>query len=407
MMTDSRSRIGELELSNVRQVLKGQFRTSSSSMMTKKLEERFAEVFRTKYAVSFVNGTASLHAALAAAGVGKGDEVIVPPLTMASTSLAVLHANATPIFADVDPETWTIDPASIRKRTTRRTKAIVPVALYGLPPDLDAIHAIADESDLLLIEDDAECFLGYYKGRIVGSTSDAASFSFQSSKHMTSGEGGMVTTSDRKYAERIRRFGSLGYAAVGAAPGEGKISKETIQDPDYERHVSLGWNYRMPELCAAVALAQLERLPELVRARTTAARLYSAAIAGCEWLVPQHVPDHCVHSYWTYAVRLAKNARVSWRDFRRKYMELGGDGIYAAWRLTYLEPMFRRREEPGIRSSPRNHTKQQYRLGLCPVAESLQPGLLQLKTNYFNRETAEKKADALVKTIAHFDERVR
>jgi perosamine synthetase len=237
--------------------------------------------------------------------------------------------------------------------------------------------------------------------------SDAASFSFQSSKHMTSGEGGMVTTSDKKYARNIRRFGSLGYAAVGAAPGEGKISKETIQDPQYERHVSLGWNYRMPELCAAVALAQLERLPELIKARTTAARLYSESVAGCEWLVPQHVPPHCVHPYWTYALSIKRNVRVSWRDFRRKYMDFGGDGIYAAWRLTYLEPMFRSGHGLGIPGTSWNHAKQKYRPGLCPVAESFQPRLLQLKTNYFNRKIAEEKADALARTIAYFDERIR
>lgn len=308
--------------------------------MTRRLEEKFAELFGVKYAISHINGTATMHSALVAAGVGPGDEVIVPPLTMASTSFVVLHANAVPVFADIDPDTFTIDPVDIQKRITPRTKAIIPVALYGLAPDMDAIMEIASRYQLTVIEDDAECFLGYYKGRIVGSIGHMASFSFQSSKQMTSGEGGMVITNNRELADKVRRFGSLGYAAVSAA--KGKITKDIIQDPKYERHVSVGWNYRLPELCAAVALAQVERLEELVEQRIKVAGMYDQAVEGCDWLVPQAVPDGYRHSYWTYVLKLENDGEFSWYDFRRKYMELGGDGIYAAWQLTYLEPAFRR-----------------------------------------------------------------
>jgi perosamine synthetase len=387
-------RISDRERRYVTEVLESQFRSSGGGVMTKRLEQEFARRFGTGYAISFINGTATMHAALAAAGVGPGDEVIVPPLTMASTSFAVLHCGATPVFADIDPETWTIDPGSVEALISPRTKAVLPVALYGLLPDLDPIMELAGEHGLFVLEDDAQCFLGYYRGRVGGSIGHAASFSFQSSKHLTSGEGGMVTTNDPDLATRIRRMNSLGYAAVEGSAGKGKITKETIQDPDYERHVSIGWNYRMPELCAAVALGQVERIDELVGMRQRVAALYDEAIEGCDWLVPQAVPEDRVHSYWTYVARIGKRS-VSWHDFRRTFLEEGGDGIYAAWQLTYLEPAFRDRT-----LSP--HQRQRYGKGLCRNAEAVQPLLLQFKTNYFDLDRAAEVMDALSRTIRTF-----
>lgn len=389
-------RIDKKEYEYVREVLDTQFSSSAGAVMMKKLEEKFAHVFGVKYAIPFINGTATMHAALAAAGVGSGDEVIVPPLTMASTSFAVLHANAIPVFADIHPDMWTINPESIEARITPQTKAIIPVSVYGLSPDMDPIMDIAEKYDLLVVEDDAECFLGYYKGRVVGSIGHASSFSFQSSKHMTSGEGGMITTNNEEYATEIRRFGSLGYAALGA--DKGKITKDDIQNPQYNRHSSVGWNYRLPELCAAVALAQLERLEELVEMRKSIAKLYLEAVEGCDWLVQQLVPEGYIHSYWTFVLKLENEGEFSWYDFRKKYMELGGDGIYAAWQLTYLEPAFYEQAFASTQS-------QQYQRELCPVAENVQPKLFQFKTNYMDIAVAEQKAEALGKTIRYFEGR--
>lgn len=387
-------RISEIEREYVLAVLNSQFRSSAGTTMTKRLEQKFAEVFQSKYAIAFINGTSTMHASLAAAGIGPGDEVIVPPLTFVSTAFAVVHANATPVFADIDPYTWTIDPESIEDRITSRTKAIIPVAIYGLSPDMDAIMNIAQKYGLFVLEDDAECFLGYYKGKIVGNIGHAASFSFENSKHVTSGQGGMVITNDEELAKRIRRFSHLGYASVSAEAGEGKVTKAIIQDPEYQRHVSLGWNYIMPELCAAVSLAQVERIYELVNTRIRAAQLYQEVQAGCDWLTPQKVLDGYIHSYWTYVLKL-ENEDVPWRRFRQKYMELGGDGIYAAWLPTHLEPVFR-----NVKVTPSQ--QQIFEPGLCPVAESIQPYLLQFKTNYFDLSDIERQATALSQTIAYF-----
>lgn len=400
-------RIGERERKYCLEVLAGQFRSSEGSRMTRRLEEAFAQKVGVKYAVAFINGTATMHAALAACGIGPGDEVIVPPLTMSSTAFAVLHANAVPVFADVDPDTFTIDPDDIRKKITKHTKAIIPVALYGLLPDMPAIMSIAKKHSLKVIEDDAQCLMGLYKNKVAGSFGHAGSFSFQSSKQVTSGEGGMIVTDDCDLAGKIRKFNSLGYAAIDAK--KGKITKGDIQDPDYERHVSLGFNYRMPELCSAVALAQVERMDELVEMRIASAKLYADALGDTSWLIPQAVPAGYKHSYWTYVLKLSDEADVSWHDFRDKYKYFGGDGVYAAWQLSYLEPVFQNRTfyKKGcpVGCSRYAGTMQKYVKGLCPVAESLQPKLLQFKTNYFDKRTAKKKAEALAKTIAYFEDR--
>jgi perosamine synthetase len=396
-MTDLQ-RIGPLERAYVSEVLDAEFRTSSGGAMTTRLEQAFAELVGAGFAVAFINGTATLHAALAAAGIGPGDEVIVPPLTMASTTLAVLQAGAVPVFADVERATFNLDPASVRERLTPRTRAMIPVALYGLPPDLDALMRIADEHELLVIEDDAEAVLAGIGERRLGSIGHAASFSLQSSKHLSSGEGGLITTDDGDLAERIRRFNSLGYAAIGAR--RSAIAAADIQDPGYSRHVSFGFNYRLPELCAAVALAQVERAAELVARRVAVARLFAEAAGGAEWLVPQHTPSGFTHTYWTYVLRLDA-PEIGWREFRRVFLREGGDPFYGAWRLTYLEPLF-------ARGCPLRHPAyegayQDYAPGLCPVAEEIQPRLIQLKTNYWRMAEAERQAQALADAIASIE----
>ena len=403
-MVKLNKRISEKEYQYVSEVLDSYFKTSSGSLMSTKLEKAFTEKFGIKYAISHINGTATLHSALAAAEIGSGDEVIIPPLTMSSTAFAVLHENAVPIFADIDPDTFLISSKAIEEVITPRTKGIITVALYGLSPEMDSIMKIADEYNLTVIEDDAQCFLGKYKGRIVGSIGHMASFSFQNSKHITSGEGGMLITNNEDLAHRIRRFTSLGYAGVGA--GKGKITKKDIQDPNYERHISLGWNYRMPELCAAVALGQLESIDELVQRRIEIAQMYENAIKNCNWLTPQFVPDSCEHSYWTYAVKL-DHPTISWHEFRDQYLKLGGDGIYAAWQLTYLEPVFRNlafgKRTNLLKSPLYSGSLQKYAPGLCPIAEAAQPKMLQFKTNYWDLDIGKQKIDLLADTIDYFD----
>jgi perosamine synthetase len=394
--TAATQRITDLERKYVLEVLDTQFRNSGGGGMTRRLEEAFARKFDSRFAVSFTNGTATMHAVLAAAGIGPGHEVIVPPLTMASTAFCVLHTGATPVFADVHPDTWTLDPKSVAERMTTRTKAVIPVSLYGLSADIDPMMELAAKHNLLVLEDDAECFLGFYKGRVVGSIGQASSFSFQSSKHITSGEGGMVTTNDANLATEVRRMSSLGYAAVSGGAGKSKITREVIQDPKYLRHSTVGWNYRLSDLCSAVLLGQVERLEDLVQVRLDSAQTLATAADGCRWLTPQAVPAGYVHSYWTFVCRLADDVPFNWYDFRAKYLEFGGDGFYGAWALTYLEPAFRTKRFADTQS-------QTYEQGLCPVAERLQPRLMQFKTNYYSPERRAQAARAMRKAIEFFN----
>lgn len=390
-------RVSDLERQYLLQCLDYGFETSKGSEFCTRLEKAFAEHLGMEFGISFMNGTCTMHAALEAAGVGPGDEVIVPPLTMSSTTFVVLQAHAVPVFADVDPDTFQIDPASIRERVTERTKAIIPVALYGLSPDMDAIMQIAKDHNLVVIEDDAEAITNTYKGRKMGTVGHISSFSFQSSKHLTAGEGGMIVTNDETLANNIRRFNSLGYAGVGSR--KGKITRNDIQDPNYSRHVSTGFNYRMPELCAAVVLAQLERIDELVQRRVDVGHLFKEAIAGCDWFIPQRTPEDCTNSYWTFVAKL-EHPDVTWHQFRDAFLSNGGDGVYAAWKLSYLEPMFA--DGCPITHPAYTGTYQNFTLGLCPNAELVQPKIFQFKTNYWNWDEAEQQAEILQKTIKQF-----
>lgn len=362
-------RIGDLERQYVEEVLASEFRASAGHVMATRLEQAFAKLTGRKYAIAMCNGTATLHAALVAAGVGPGDEVIVPPLTMASTTFAVLHAGATPVYADVDMGTWTLDPHAVRDKITPRTKAVIPVSLYGMSADVQSISNVTWNHDITIIEDAAQSIHSSLYAT-------ASSFSFQSSKLLTSGEGGMVVTDDKDHAERVRRLSSLGYAAVGA--DSGMINKLDIQDPDYIRHVDTGYNYRMPELCAAVALAQVDRVKELTYERLHTASHLLAVTRGCEWLRPQL--ERRAHSYWTVAFVLEEPG-PTWHQLRDEFNAQGGEGVYGAWRLTYQEPVF-----------------EEY-VGSCPVAEYLQPRIMQFKTNCYKRAEAHHQAECLARAI--------
>ena len=388
-------KIDELEKKYVLNALENEFSTSKNSIFNNRLEKEFADLFNTNYAIGHVNGTATMHTALAALGVERGDEVIVPPLTMASTSLAVLQNGSVPIFADVNKDTFNIEPQAIEAVITTKTKAIITVALYGLSPEYDKILKICDKHGLYLIEDNAESFLSKYNEKNVGEFGHFASFSFQASKHLTAGEGGMLITKDETLANNARRFSSLGYSGVSGK--QGNIRRNDIQDPNYSRHVALGFNYRMSELQAACVLGQLQRAKELVQVRIEVAKLFDDVIAGQNLLIRQAGLANTVNSYWAYSMVLdTQNPNKDWYLFRDIFQKNGGDGFYAAWKLTYNEPLFLNEIQyyPGV--------WQKYKIGLCPNAEYLQPRMIQMKTNYWDFEEAKAQADILKKTIKEF-----
>lgn len=388
-------RISEIEKKYVLEALNNEFCTSLNSYFNNKLENEFGKRYNSQFAIGHINGTATLHTALAALGIGKEEEVIVPPLTMSSTSIAVLQNGSIPVFADVDKETFVIDADAVRKVITPRTKAIIAVALYGLSPDYDELIKVCKQNKLKLIEDNAQSFYSLYKGKYVGEFGDFASFSFQASKHLTSGEGGILITNNEEYANNARRFNSLGYAGVSGK--QAKITRNDIQDPNYSRHISLGYNYRMSEIQAAVLLGQLERSEELVDLRIKVAHIFDEVINGSDLLKSQAEPEGYKNTFWSYSVILnTDHPEKEWYRFKRIFQENGGDGYYAAWKLSYNEPLFMNQVQynPGV--------WQNYEKGLCPIAEYLQSRMIQLKTNYWDITEAEKQAEILFKTIKMF-----
>lgn len=391
------------ELKYLKEVLASDVKSATGGSWNNRLEKMFAKKFGVKYAIACNSGTSALHACLSAVGVGPGDEVISPALTVIMNTLATLYQNAIPVFADIDPETFNIDPKDIERKITPKTKAIFTVSIYGLPPDLDPIMELAKKHNLFVIEDNAQCFLSTYKGRMAGSIGDMSMFSFESSKHISVGEGGMIITNDEKLAERARKCAGIGYKNLGAEEGRVKLNEEVFQAPNYKRHDYLGWNYRLPEINAAIGLAQLERLEELVERRRQVAKLYEETIKDCNWMISQKIPAGYTHSYWTYPIKYEGEREVSvpWKEFYKTYKEMEGDGFYSAWSVPYLEPVMAEGNYYG-KGSHYTGPKIKYRKGICPVAESIQPKLMQFKTNYRDLELAKRKAQALKKTIEKF-----
>ena len=389
----------------VKEVLDFGFHNAHSVGITARLEQEFAQRFGQVYGQALCNGTATMQTALLAAGVGVGDEIIVPTFTVFSTPAVALQCNAVPIIVDVDPETWTISVDEIRKHITPRTKAIIPVAICGLMADMDPIMELAAEHDLVVIEDNAQCLLGSYHGRMAGSIGDFASFSFQSSKTITCGDGGMLLCHDLELATKARKAATLGFKDLSAKPGNNVVSEEMRCQPDYQRHDSLGWNLRLSEVACAVALAEMERGEDLASMRTLSAMAFAEVIQNCDWLVPQKTPYGYVNAYWNYAARITRDDIV-WADFLRKFKELGGDGFYGVYQPAHLEPVFANLNQ-AVDIAPERYPHYvgklpKYQRGMCPVWEEIQPRVIMLKTNYYDAADAYRQAEIFAQTIKAF-----
>ena len=390
------------ELKYLDMVLRSESWSATSGGWTQTLEREFAKKIGMRYGIAFNSGTATLHAALVAVGVGPGDEVISPALTVIMDTTATIHANAIPIYADVNPSTFNIDPDDVERKITNKTKAIIAVSLYGLPPDLPRLRRIADDHGLALIEDNAQCMLSTVNGKLAGTFGDLASYSFETTKHLSCGEGGMLVTNSETFAEKARKLGGHGFKNLMAEEGRTRLNQEIFQNPGYLRHDVLGWNYRLSEFSSAVALAQLERVEELVNLRIKSADLFMDVISECDFLIPQYCPEGYTNSYYTLGVLYEglEKIGVTWNDFRAEYVRQGGDGIYSAWMVPYLEPMVVSREFAS--RCPQIYQNVVYDKGICPNAEEAQKKLMQFKTNYRDAKLAEGKAKILRNVIKKF-----
>lgn len=333
--------------------------------MVAAFEREFAAYVGAKFAIALNSGTSTLHTALVALGVQPGDRVAVPPLTMSATTIAVLHSGAVPVFVDVDERAWLTKLLPVGFVAAR-----MPVSLYGLCAPF--------AGDSLLIDDAAQTLRKH-------SGAAFTSYSFQNSKILALGEGGMLVTNDESLATRAREFSSLGYRMRADQP---RIDPAILKSPTYERHHSLGWNYRMNDITAALGLARLKRADDLLRDRRECAAMYRDVIRDVSWLTPQFIPDGWQHDYWTYALSCDTPERAL--KLADAVVKHGGERPYGAWRLTYHEPAFKHLTAPQMGIVGGENTTV---LDLCPVAESLQPRLLQFQTN--DLASAERNAKAL------------
>lgn len=289
-------------------------------------EQRFAAMHGAKHGIGVVNGTVSLRVALIAAGIKAEDEVIVPPYTFLATATAVVEANAVPVFADIDLETFNLDPKAAEAAITPRTRAIIPVHMAGQPADMDALMAIARRHNLVVVEDAAHAHAALYRQRPAGSIGHLGSFSFQSSKNLTSGEGGIILTSDDTLAEACRSIHNCGRLAGGLW---------------YEHHVMSG-NYRLGEFQGAILNAQLDRLEAQTQTRDRNGRYLAARLSRLPGIHPQKRPADCTrHSYHLFLFRIDAAAFGAPRAAVLKALEAEGIPVCGGYALPlYRQPLF-------------------------------------------------------------------
>jgi len=352
-------------------------------------EELFAKFTKSDYAIAVNSGTSGLHAALMGLGVGPGDEVISPALTVIMDSFAIDYVGATKVYGDVCVDTWNLDPAKIEALITPATRAVISVSWFGLPSDLSALRSICNKHGLALIDDSAETISLNPLEESIESAPDIRVFSFESKKHMsTGGEGGMVTTNNQILAQKIRKVAGLGYKHLTAGKGRTSLASRVFQNPSYERFDSLGYNYRMTPVTAAIGIGQLSNISFSLMSRKKVAEKFLYAVRECEWLKPQATRQGSLeHSYYTFGVRYQglEMKMFSWQNFYDRYIELGGDGFYANCKNPYLEPIYRGKSIAG----------KTFSMGLCPVAESLQDSIMAFKTNYMDMDQATIQANIL------------
>ena len=376
MLPYGRQTITEADIAAVTDVLRSDWLTTGPKV--DEFEHAVAEFVGARHAVSFSSGTAALHGATFAAGLGIGDEAITTPLTFCATANAVLYQGATPLFADVDAETLTIDPADVVRQITSRTKALLPVDFAGHPAQLDPLLELAARHHLVVIEDGAHALGATYHGHRVGSIAHMTMFSLHPVKHLTTGEGGIITTNDDHLAARLRMFRSHGIASdARTRQAEGQWFYEMTE---------LGFNYRLPDIACALGLSQMPRLTEnLTRRRLIAARYATELAEVADLTLPVVAPD--VEPAWhLYPVRVGASIDRA-EVFRALRAE--GLGVNVHYIPVHLHPYYRQRFG--------------FKGGECPRAEQAYAQLISLPMFHgMTDHDVDDVVAAVQKVMTHF-----
>lgn len=349
-----RQYIDEKDIEAVIKVLKGDNLTTGPAIQ--EFEQAVADYVGAKYAVAFSNGTAALHGACFAAGIGAGDEVITTPMTFAASANSVLYLGGKPVFADIDEQTYNIQPRAIESLITSRTKAIIPVDFTGQPAEYDEIISIAKKHNLIVIEDAAHAIGATYKGRKIGSISDMTMFSFHPVKHITTGEGGIITTNNKEYFEKLLKFRSHGITRE-------KEKLNEYHGPWYYEMQLLGYNYRMTDIQAALGTSQLKKIDKFINLRRKYAAMYNEAFKDMDEIITPFQHENGESSWHLYIIRLhLDKLTVSRREIFEALQEQN-IGVNVHYIPVYLHPYY---QQLG------------YRKGICPNAEKLYEEMITL-----------------------------
>jgi perosamine synthetase len=365
---------GEEEILAATEVLQsGKFARQSGSKVNE-FERAFADYFGVQHAIAISSGTAAIHVALSALGIGPGDDVINTSHCFIGTATPVVHAGAVPVFADIDPDTFNIDPVSIKEKITPYTKAIIPVHLNGLPADMDPIMEIAREHNLFVVEDAAQAHGALYKGKLVGTIGDVGCFSFWEDKLMTTaGEGGMVIINNDELYQRAKMFHSHGELEKDGA----YYKSERLY-----HHTILGYNFRMTEVQAAIGLVQLSRLDGYIKQRRHIAHTLTEGLSSIEGVIPPREPDYTKHVFYKYILKLDR--KVIKVPVKRFIDTLAAEGIPCSRRYPtplHQQPIFV--EHSGFGDTTFPFTKPAYKGkteygGGLPNSEQLPEDLVRL-----------------------------
>lgn len=376
MIPYGKQTISDADVRTVVEVLKSDYLTTGPEV--ERFEMGLCSFLGVKHAVAISNGTAALHAACHAAGIGPGDEVITTPITFAASANAVLYCGGTPVFADIDAYTWNISPASVRERITSKTKAIIPVHYTGLPSDMDAIIQIAQDYGLAVIEDGAHVLGAEQDGSILGCTGDMMTLSFHPVKHITTGEGGAIVTNDDVLAEKLRRFRTHGIVRGDAMTGH-------WDEPWFYEQQGLGYNYRITDLQCALGSSQLKSLPDFLKRRREIAQRYDGAFGNMTGLMlPGRLAGY-ESSWHIYVIKLALE-KIS-RSRKEVFLELRelGIGVNVHYIPVYYHPYYRQLG---------------YKKGICPVAEDLYERMITLPLHpSMSDDDVDRVIDAVKQTV--------
>jgi len=354
MIPYSRQSIDEEDIEAVVEVLRSDWLTTGPKVDA--FERAFAGYVGAEEAVAVSNGTAALHAAMYALRIGPNDEVIVPAMTFSATANCVVFQGGTPVFSDVDRGTLLINPASVEANITHRTKAIIAVDFAGQPCDYDSLRALANRHRLTLVADACHSLGGSYKGLPVGSLAKLNTFSFHPVKHITTGEGGMITTNNPELAKRMRVFRNHGITTDHR-------QREALGSWFYEM-IDLGYNYRITDFQCALGLSQLKKLPGWVTRRQEIARRYDTSFADVSEIELLGVREELIHAYHLYVIRLNLEKLRAGRADLFAALRSAGIGVNVHYIPVHLHPFYRKRFDTGP--------------GMCPVAEAVYERLLSL-----------------------------